>query len=149
MVKNIILGEIIFYPSFMIFKNLIKSENEKIFREYFTSLKYIFSSDEKEIQFNDKMILINYDEIDEIFNRSFVYIPQALEIFLKNGKSYFFNLVEENNLMQFYDIILNIKEYYKFKIVQEPKKEFEKLNYTEKWKNEEITNEQYLLYLNK
>ena len=148
-VKNIILGEVIFYPSFMIFKNLKKNENEKIFREYDTTLKYIFTSGLNEIQLNDKIILIKYNEIDEIFNRCFAYIPQALEIFLKNGKSYFFNFIEENSIKQFYDIILNLKEYYKFKIVQEPKKEFEKLNYTEKWKKEEITNEQYLLYLNK
>ena len=148
-VKHIILGEIIFYPSFLVFKNLKRDEDEKIFREYDTSLKYVFSTDLKEIQITDKIILIEYGEIEEIFNRCFTYIPQSLEIFLKNGKSYFFNLIEENNINQFYDIILNIKKYYKFKVVQEPKKEFEKLNYTEKWKNEEITNEQYLLYLNK
>ncbi len=149
MIKHIILGEIIFYPKFLMFKSLKKDENKIIFEEYETSLKYVFSSGINEIQFDDKIIVIQYNEIDEIFNRCFAYIPQALEIFLKNGKSYFFNFIEENNIKQFYDIILTKKEYYEFKVVKEPKKEFEKLNFTEKWKNEEITNEQYLLYLNK
>ena len=76
-IKNIILGELIFYPSFMIFKNLKKDKNEKIFREYDTTLKYFFSSGLNEIQLIDKIILIKYDEIEEIFNRCFAYIPQA------------------------------------------------------------------------
>ena len=76
-IKNIILGELIFYPSFMMFKNLKKDKNEKIFREYDTTLKYIFSSGLNEIQLIDKIILIKYDEIEEIFNRCFAYIPQA------------------------------------------------------------------------
>ena len=146
-VKNIVYGEIIFYPNYLIFRS--HKDKTKIKQDYETNLKYIYSSGINEIQIIEKIIIIEYDEIDELFSRCFVYIPQALEIFLKNGKSYFFNFIEENNLKQFYDIIMNIQEFFKLKIIKNPKQQFFNLKITEKWEKEEITNEQYLLYLNK
>ena len=146
-VKNIVYGEIIFYPNYLVFRS--HKDKAKIKQDYETNLKYIYSSGINEIQIIDKIIIIEYDEIDELFNRCFVYIPQALEIFLKNGKSYFFNFIEENNLKQFYDIIMNIQDFFKLKIIKNPKQQFFDLKITEKWEKEEITNEQYLLYLNK
>ena len=147
-VKHIIFGEIIFYEKFLMFKS--DKNEEKILKEYETNINYIFGSGTKEIQFLDKIIIIFYDEIEEIFNRCFAFIPQALEIFLKNGKSYFFNFFSIKNLKLFYDTIYKIKDNKnKFKIVKEPKSEFEKLKFSIKWENGEIDNDQYLLYLNK
>ena len=147
-VNHIIFGEIIFYEKFLIFQS--GKDKENILEEYETNINYIFSSGVKELQFLDKIIMVFYDEIDEIFNRCFAFIPQALEIFLKNGKSYFFNLFSTKNLKLFYNTISKIKDYKrKFKIVEEPKNEFKELKFTEKWENGEINNSQYLLYLNK
>ena len=148
MVKYTIFGKIIFYPNYFVFKS--QKTNENILKEYETNLKYIFSSGIKELQLLDKILLIRYDEIEEIFSRCFVYISQATEIFLTNGKSYFFNFIEEKNLKNFYEKISYLNEgNSQFKIINNPKKEFENLGLTKKWENGEITNEQYLLYLNK
>ena len=146
-VKHIILGEIIFYPNFLIFKS--EEDKNKILKEYEEDLNFIFNSGIKEIQLLDKIIIILYDDIEEIFNRCFAFIPQALEIFLKNGKSYFFNFLTEKNLKLFYDSISKNKDYKKIKIVKDPKNKFEQLNFQKQWEIGEISNEQYLLYLNK
>ena len=145
-VKHIIFGEIIFFNNFFVFKSL---NNNDILKEYETNIDYIFSSGTKEIQLLDKLIIITYEEIEEIFNRCFAFIPQAIEIFLKNGKSYIFNFIQINNLKIFYNIISKISRNYQFKIIKDPKKEFENLNFTKQWEKNQINNEQYLLYLNK
>ena len=46
----------------------------------------------------DKKVLIFYDDIEEIVERRILYSWQGLEIFLKNGKSYMFNMVSKENL---------------------------------------------------
>ena len=66
---------------------------------------YIFHSESKELTFNKKIIVIQYKEIEEIITRSFLYNYQAFEIFLKNGKSYMFNLYQQDYLNDFYNYI--------------------------------------------
>ena len=147
-VKHIIFGEIIFYNNFLIFKS--EKNEDDFLKKYETNINYIFSSGVKEIQLLDKIIMIFYDDIEEIFTRSFAFIPQASEIFLNNGKSYLFNFYSEKNLKIFYNLILNIKDYEKkIKIIKDPKNKFKQLKFTKQWEDGEITNEQYLLYLNK
>ena len=147
-IKYVIFGEIIFYENYLIFKS-DKNKNN-IIKEYENNINYVFNSGIKEIQYLDKIIILLYDDIEEIFNRCFAYIPQAVEIFLKNGKSYFFNFISENNANIFYNSILKIREFKTgLKIIKEPIKEFEKLNFQKKWEKGEIENDQYLLYLNK
>ena len=149
-VKHIIFGEILFYNNFFIFKSNKDEENKKnILNNYEKNIKYIFSSGIKEIQFLDKIIIISYEDIEEIFLRYFAYIPQAIEIFLKNGKSYIFNFFNQNNLKLFIDTISSNSKLYNYNIIKEPKKQFETLNLTKKWEKNEISNYQYLLYLNK
>ena len=145
LVKHIIFGEIIFFDKFLVFK----SDKKDMTKEYDTNINFVFASGIKELQLLDKIIIILYDEIEEILGRYFAFIPQALEIFLKNGKSYFFNLISKDNLKYFYDLITKFKKEHKIQIVKEPKKKFEELKFTKQWENNEINNEQYLLYLNK
>ena len=143
-VKHIIFGTIDLYEKFILFKN--KDE----FEDYQTSVKFVFSTGISDITLNKKIIIISYNEIEEIIKRTFVYNSQAIEIFLKNGKSYLFNLFEEYYLEKFYGIIEeHIKDNFDFIFTKEPKVTFEKNGYTKQWENNEITNYQYLLLINK
>ena len=147
-VKHIIFGEIIFYQKFLIFKS--EKNKDNFLNKYERNINYIFSSGVKEIQLLNKIIMILYDDIEEIFTRCFAFIPQESEIFLKNGKSYLFNFYSEKNLKTFYNSILGIKDYEKkIQIIKDPKNKFEKLDFKKKWEDDKINNEQYLLYLNK
>lgn len=143
--ENIISGKIYVTDKFILFMN----ENNFNFK----NIKYIFHSDQKEIKYNKKLILIRFSEIDEIISRSFLYNNQAFEVFLKNGKSYFFNLYKEEFLNQFYSCVFDKsrlkKTDFNFSIVNNPKKSFDELGFTKKWENGEIDTFQYLLYINK
>ena len=144
-VKNIICGKIYVTDKFILFKN----ENNFNFK----NIKYIFHSEQKEITFNNKIILMRFSEIDEIITRSFLYNNQAFEVFLKNGKSYLFNLYKEEFLSQFYTCVFDKsrlkKAKFNFSIINNPKKTFDELGFTKKWENGEIDTYQYLLYINK
>ena len=145
-VKRIILGQIEIYEKYIIFKN------KDSYGDYETSIKYIYSNEIKEVSLDKKIIIMNFYEIDEIIRRTFAYNEQVIEIFLKNGKSYLFNLFEEYYLEKFYEKIKEIiggQDKLNFKLIREPIKEFEKNEYTKQWENNEIDNYQYLLYLNK
>lgn len=144
-IKNSIFGIIELYPSYLIFKN------KKQLGNYASNIKYLFSSGEEIISVNDKIIIINYINIEAIMTRSFLYNFQAFEIFLKNGKSYFFNLFKPENLDLFYETIENLtknKLNIDLQIIKDYKNHFLKQEYTKKWSTNEITTYQYLLYVN-
>ena len=140
-IKNIICGKLYFTDIFILFKNENKFD--------FKNLDYIFHSEKREITYNNKIILIKYNEIEEIISRTFLYNHQAVEIFMKNGKSYMFNLYQEKYLDSFYKIMNEKKSQFNFKIIKEPKKTFNESGYNKKWENNEINTYQYLLYINK
>ena len=140
-IKNTIYGQMDLYEKFIVFKN------KDSLPDYKNDASFIYSSGNEAV-INKKIIIIEYNQIEEIINRTFAYIWQAIEIFLKNGKSYFFNLLEEYYLNDFYNIIEN-KIKIDLKITKEPEKIFEKLEFTKNWENNNINNYQYLLYLNK
>ena len=143
-IKHIIYGTLTLYENFILFKNKNSLE------EYKTSIEFIYSSG-GEAEINKKIVIILYDEIEEIFQRTFAYNKQAIEIFLKNGKSYLFNLLESYNLLEFYKTIEKIKnnQKYDFNVINDTHSTFEKMGYTKLWENNEIDNYQYLLYINK
>ena len=143
-VKNIIVGKIYICSHLLLFKN-VNNFDEK-------NLLYILHSDEKDNFFNKKIISINYKDIEEIITRAFAYSNQAIEIFLKDGKSYFFNLYKEEFLINFYQEIKKIKSKFpklNFTIIEDSKYAFEQYELTKKWENHEISTYQYLLYINK
>ena len=70
--------------------------------------------------------LIN--EIEEIIVRRYLYDYRAFEIFLKNGKSYYFNLYSKDNLKKFFDEISKLRDIEK-RIIRYPKKAFEEKKY--------------------
>ena len=145
-IKNAIFGSIILYTQYLMFQNKENLGN------YLSDMKYAFSSGKNLITTDKKLIFIKYIDIEEIITRSFLYNYQAFEIFLKNGKSYFFNLFNDKNLKLFYEEIEKIKNQktnLKFPIIESPKKFFESNLYSKQWENNEISTYQYLLYLNK
>ena len=94
-----------------------------------------------------KIVIINLDEIDEIIEKRCLLMWQAIEIYLKNGKSYFFNLLTDKNK----DTLL--KEFEKESKIKNliHKKEFlEKEKHIKKgWKRDYISTYENLLLLNK
>ena len=144
-VKNTIFGQLDFYENFILFKN------KETFGDYKTNIKYIFSSGDETI-IEKKMIFIDYDQIEEVFQRNIAYNKQAVEISLRDGKSYFFNLFDCNSLNDFYrniDKIVKRNNISDISITKEPKNTFEHKGYTKDWETNIINNYQYLLYLNK
>ena len=56
----------------------------------------------------DKVVIsINYSNIKYIFIRQYFYLESALEIFLENNKSYFFNFKTNKDLEQFKSDVLH------------------------------------------
>ena len=161
-IDNYYFGEIILKdsPDCLLF-------NEEIidFNNFKEGYKYIFllsiynereqrkcSMNEKsrekfKIKENKKSILIFYDEIEEIIERRVLLLWKAVEIYLKNGKSYFFNFLNTSEYENFINIFKN-KDITKNLI---RKKEFlrDEKNILEKWEKGLIKNYEYILLLNR
>ena len=52
----------------------------------------------------NKIVIIHFSEIEEIIEKRCLLMWIAVEIYLKNGKSYFLNLLSSKNK----DILLNL-----------------------------------------
>ena len=143
MKTTIICGNLVLKDKMLYFIN-----KNDIKKEYGKNLKYLFSSLADDIREKEKILIIKLKEIEEIITRRFIYDYRACEIFLKNGKSYYFNLYEKDNLNKLYkelDKFKNVKD----KIIPNPVKYFKDQNYYKKWIEDEMTTYQYLLYINK
>ena len=95
-----------------------------------------------------KIIIILFDEIEEILERRFLLIWQAIEIYLKNGKSYFFNFLTKEQKEFILDIFKNNK-ITKNKIHQKDNFKIYLKNLLKQWQREELSTYEYLLFLNK
>ena len=146
MKANIICGNI------NLMKNIILFISDyKIKEKYQKSLKYLFSSIYEDIRDKRKIIIIKYKDIKEIIARRYIYGYRAFEIFLKNGKSYYFNLYSEEKISKLFEIMEKLfsKKKYNLEIIKEPLKYFNQQKYNERWEKDEISTYQYLLYINK
>ena len=152
MKTNIICGNIYMNEQVIFFIN-----NNEVKKECKNNIKYLFCSMVDDIKLKNKIIIIKIKDIEEIISRRYIYDYRALEIFLKNGKSYYFNLYTKENLNSFFKEIEILKEQNlknniienDFPIIKNPIKYFEKNKYYEKWIDNEISTYQYLLYINK
>ena len=133
-IEDSIFGNLKIYKNFFIFQNC----------EIKNGIDYIFSSDD--IINKEKIIIIFFEDIKEIFQRRFLLMKQAIEIFLKNGKSYFFNLFKISNYIKFKEIIQQ-KELLK-KLIEIPN-EFKNKEYYKEFMKKNLTTYEYILYLNK
>ncbi|CDW75265.1 beach domain-containing protein [Stylonychia lemnae] len=103
-------------------------------------------------QMRKKDKIWHYNEIEQIFKRRFLLVHQACEIFTKEKKSYFFNFFNEENCHLFFQRIKEIyqrNKYSKAEIITNPRDEFRKKEFKNKWLKGEISNQQFLLLVNK
>ena len=96
----------------------------------------------------NKNIIILYSEIEQIIERRFLHMWQGIEIYLKNGKSYYFNLLDKEICQKILKIFNNIIELSPKLII---KSNFEKhINAIQnEWINDRLDTYEYLLFINK
>lgn len=136
-----------------IHKNLLIFQSEKEVNDPrnnpSTEINFLFSSLKTDIIYknNSKQIIIFYSEIEEILIRRFLLMNQAIEIYLKNGKSYFFNLFKTSFLSQ---LISNLPLHNKNNVIIDySSKEFNVNLIIKAWYKSELSSFDFLLLLNK
>ena len=183
--KGSIFGSIYFSNELMIFKDKTDkdtredNENKKTTdnKECLNELFFLFSSDISDrLVKTNKYLVIYYSEIKEIISRKFCYSEIAYEIFMRDGRAYYFNFFTNKNRKLFYDHLVNkinlinlklkndeLEEkktktniyclydhnYVDISFINEPSNEFQKSEYKIKYTKNEISNFQYLLLVNK
>ena len=148
--RNTIQGNIKFIKNYIIFQ----TNKSFDFSLYETNSKYRISSRKEEINQKEKQIIIPIHLIEQIIVRNFLFYNQAIEIFLFNGKSYFFNLYEP---FLCNDFINKLKSQYEnnniekemFEIIENPIEYFNKKKYCSSWLEGKISTLDYLLLINK
>jgi len=149
---DIFCGNIILKDHYLYFIN-----NNEIKKNYGKKIEYLFCSLNENIKLKNKIIMIKYQDIEEIISRRYIYDYRAIEIFLKNSKSYYFNLFVKENIKLFFEEIEKIQNKnnklnqnkYDFILIKNPIKYFKDNKYNFKWEDGEISTYQYLLYINK
>ena len=146
--RNVVFGQLIVTKNLIYFENLSKEEFLKNKTDS-AKEKWLLCSLDCDYSKRVKKIYIFKDEIREIINRRFLYLFQACELFLKNGKSYYFNFYSEEKKIQFFSIFTIENKLYNIDLIYDIKSFFKKKNYTKQWLTNEISNLEYLLLLNK
>ena len=95
-----------------------------------------------------KTIIILFDEIEEILERRFLLEWQAIEIYLKNGKSYYFNFLSKEQNEFILDIFKNNKKT-KNKIHLKDNFKIHIKNLLTEWQKDKLSTYEYLLFVNK
>ena len=146
--KNTIQGKIKLIKNWIVFQ----TNKNFDFSIYERKINYRLSSRKDEIFQRDKQIIIPINLIQQIIYRNFLFYNQALEIFLYNGKSYFFNFYQ---FLLLEDFMLNLKLHYKNNNLTPPEiitnsiEYFHSKNYTNDWLENRISTLNYLLLVNK
>lgn len=75
----------------------------------------------------------------------------GLEIYTCHKKHYSFDLITTEHLKEFLQVVKNYKQQgkFSFNIVDEPVDFFRERGFAEAWKNQEKSNQEFLLLLNK
>ena len=136
-----IYGNLFFYNNCILFKS--NKNDERLSKN--DDLTYLCCSSEFDFLSINKKIIIEFNEILQVLSRRYIYLQIALEIFMKNGRSYLFNFFneEENNY------ILDYLSKKGVNVIKNPKQYFTTNEYAQKWKNYQIKTFDYLLLLNK
>ena len=135
---------------YSLFGMFLIGENYLLFRNYqIDSKKYFILSFENDRIDKEKTIILYFSEINEIKKRQFIFFDQALEFYLNNGKSYFFNFLSRHNYNNLI-LKLNEKEELKNELLKNEKKEKEKKlsDYIKEYNNNKISTYELLLVLN-
>ena len=150
----VIFGKMYIGNDFICFES-DKDPREKETIDLQTYFKYLFSNRDDDNKSNKKKnIIIFVKDIKEIIRRRTLLMNQSLEIFINNGKSYFFNFFNTDLCEKAFNILYNMNQkllLYKnkkgFIISKDIKADIK--NVISLYKKGEITNYEYLLYLNK
>lgn len=124
-------------------------------KKYQTEEKYLISSSSEDLDQSEKQIIIPYNLFAQIIYRKFLFFDRAFEIFLFNGKSYFFNLYKKSLRNECAKLIKQKfeskkkKDVESFDIIEEPIDTFSKNKYTSNWLDGKISTLEYLLLVNK
>ena len=143
--RNVIFGQLIVTKNVIYFENISKEEFLKNKTDS-AKEKWLLCSLDCDYSKRVKKIYIFKNEISEIINRRFLYLFQACELFLKNGKSYCFNFYSEIKKIQFFSLFKNNSS---IDIIYDLKSNFKKKNYTKQWLTNDLSTLEYLLLLNK
>lgn len=127
-------------------QNCMEGLRIKLLKEY----KIYIETEKKKLNlhYNGKKVKIFNDDVTAILWRSPRQIPSAVEIYLKNGKSYLIDFYPQKNI-NFINLIKEFKFQPNTVIQTENYKEFvEKMNILQKWEKGDISTYNFLLLLN-
>jgi hypothetical protein len=144
--RNAVFGKLTVYKYLLYFENVNREEFLKQ-RTPEEKVDWLLCSQECDYSQRNKKLYIFKKEITEIINRRFLYSFQACEIYLKNGKSYFFNFYSDEKKIDFVKIFRD--KQFNIKVISDLKTEFKNNNYTNDWLNNRISTLAYLLFVNK
>ena len=144
--RNVVFGKLIFNKYLLYFENVDRNKFLKEKKDD-EKIDWLLCSQECDYSPRNKKLYIFKKEITEIINRRFLYSFQACEIYLKNGKSYYFNFYSEEKKISF--ISLFADQAYDIKILSDLKSEFKNKGFTKLWLNNKISTLAYLLFINK
>ena len=144
-------GNITICKDFIVFQSNVN--DPRLHRNPEERLKYVFCSAQGDRIIKPKTKFIFYAEITEMLIRRYLFLWQAIEIFTKDGKSFYLNFFSERNCSDFTKTlpIDTIKAHNTSALVLLDKKELcsEMLRYQSKWVENELTTYEYLLTINK
>ena len=138
-------GDFSIHKDYIYFKTKIESKDksQKLRKNLYS--KYIFSASDTNYETKkEKIILIFIKDIKEIIKRRTLLMKQSIEIFNKFGKSYFFNFFNIEQCENACKILTNLC---KCSIEEGSKETIKKV--VNLFKKGDISNYEYLLYLNK
>ena len=148
-VRGSIFGNIYVFDNCLFFKSDLLNDKRKVSKNteknYEIALLYACCSIEYDFWPKEKRIIMEYNNVKEIINRTFAYNWIALEIFLKDGRSFLFNLFNEETISDFFETLKS----HKVPVIRKLNDFFKKEEFSKKWKEGKITTYDYLLLLNK
>ena len=131
---------------------IFQTDNVFDFSSYDRNIKYRLASRKDDLEKREKQIIIPLNLVSQMIYRNFLFYNQALEVFLLNGKSYFFNFYEYDLLDNFVQSLKTEYQCYNIKlpeIINDPISYFHTKNYTNDWLEGKISTVKYLLLINK
>ena len=145
-----IKGKIFIKDNFFIFTNLITEKEEKkenSENSWNKIIENLFVFNENDVLIKNKKIFFPFDLIDSIYVKQFLFNDQSIEIYLKNNKSYYFNLKSINNCNS---LINNIEKLNScnLKVIKKLLETFNQQNYLNEYYNNKISNFNFLNLLN-
>lgn len=143
---NGLFGQVTLTNEYIFFED-IENDPRKNNNDPKQQLQYVFSSILADSICKKKQFIIFFSEIEEILVRRFLYLWQAIEIFCKDGKSYFINFMAKEKLD---DFLQNLSQYVNSEVIVNEKDAIKKMKKIQsKWVKNELTTYEYLLKVNK